>query len=289
MMEKYMNRLLIALLGMATMSSCKDDEGTEPGNDSNPNIVLYQYAVESPNDPDNDSAIRIAVNNKTSEIYYLAELTANVSGHGATDEAYADYVVSNGTKVTTTADVNNGGNYADVVVTGMKGEYTISAVAVSGNKKAIAKKTFVGLEWIDVANGTYNFSDRAQRRLGVGKSVATTLQYLKTNETKYRFKNIYGAGHSLILIKTDKTGTDDNDALLFYRVENQTTPFSYSTYGTVSVRDLGYWQDDDSFAYDPKYGCFEYTDKLKRHFTITIQYHVSAGNLGYGTDKFVPD
>ena len=93
MMEKYMNRLLIALLGMATMSSCKDDEGTEPGNDSNPNIVLYQYAVESPNDPDNDSAIRIAVNNKTSEIYYLAELTANVSGHGATDEAYADYVV----------------------------------------------------------------------------------------------------------------------------------------------------------------------------------------------------
>ena len=52
MMEKYMNRLLIALLGMATMSSCKDDEGTEPGNDSNPNIVLYQYAVESPNDPE---------------------------------------------------------------------------------------------------------------------------------------------------------------------------------------------------------------------------------------------
>ncbi|MGP1437008.1 MAG: hypothetical protein ACTTKN_10360 [Phocaeicola sp.] len=288
-MNKYMNRLLIALLAVFTMSACTDEEGTNPGGDGSPSVILYQYDAESPNDPDTDSALRIAVNNKTADVYYFAEPTSSVSGHGATTEAYADYVVANGTKAATTADENNGGYYADVVVTNMKGDYTISAVAVSGNEKAIQQKTFFGKTWVDVSTGTYYFSGNMQKRLGVDKSVPTTLQSLESDPNQYRFKNLYGAGYSLILTKTDVTGADDNDALQFFRVADQALPFSSAKYGTISVRDLGYWQNDDSFAYDPGYGVFMYTDKLKGNFVLNLQLHVTAGSFGFDTDQYVPN
>lgn len=114
-------------------------------------------------------------------------------------------------------------------------------------------------------------------------------QNLESDPTLYRFKNLYGFGASLQLRLTDKTGEDDNDKLQFMRVEPQTTPFTFSTYGTVSVRDLGYWQDDDSYAYDPSLGCFMYTDKYKNVVNVAIQFFVSAGSLGYGWDMFMPE
>ena len=288
-MNKYINRLLIAMLALFTMSSCTEEEGTNPGGDGSPSVILYQYGVKSPNDPDTDSALRIAVNCSTTDVYYLAERTSDVSGHGATTEAYADYVVSNGTKATTTADENNNGYYVDVVVTGMQGDYTISAVAVSGSKKAIQQKTFFGKTWIDVSPGTYYFSENTQKRLGVDKSVPTVFQSLESDPTQYRFKNIFGAGHSLLLTKTDVTGADDQGPLQFFRVADQPLPFTFKSYGTVSVRDLGYWQNDDGIAYDPGSGVFMYTDNLKGHFVLGLQLHVTAGNLGYDWDEFVPN
>ena len=77
--------------------------------------------------------------------------------------------------------------------------------------------------------------------------------------------------------------------LQYFRVEPQTTPFTYGDYGTVSVRDLGYWQDDDSYAYDSNYGCFIYTNVNKNGVVLAVQYFVSAGSLGYGWDEFEPE
>ena len=105
----------------------------------------------------------------------------------------------------------------------------------------------------------------------------------------YRFKNLYGFGASLLLRLTDKTGEDQNDKLQFFRVEAQATPFTFSSYGTVSVRDLGYWQEDDSFAFDPDYGCFMYTGNYKGVVVLGLQFFVTAGSLGYGWDEFYPE
>ena len=68
-MKKYIYNLFMVLLATAAMISCTNDEGTEPGNDTNPNIVLYQYKASRPNNPDNDIVLRFAANSKTTEAY----------------------------------------------------------------------------------------------------------------------------------------------------------------------------------------------------------------------------
>ena len=123
--------LLFLLGGVATFTSCTVDEGTEPGNDSEPSILIYQYAASRPNNPDNDVVLRFATNSKTESAYYLVEPTetkeANVASMG--EEGYKDYVVSEGIKI----EGASGSTTVDVVVTDLYGEYTITAVAVSYN------------------------------------------------------------------------------------------------------------------------------------------------------------
>lgn len=290
-MKRYFENSMIALFSLLAFTACSEDEqGVAPGGDSAPHVAIYQSTVEEPYDADNDQALRLAVNQQTEAVYYLAEKTADKEARNLTEEGYIDYVVSNGTQCTLVADQQNGGKYADVVATGMKGAYTITAVAVGAGKKSASSTTFNGPNWMDVAKGTYKFSARAQQRLGVGETKADVLlQNLESDPTLYRFKNLYGFGASLLLRLTDTTGADDNDKLQFFRVEPQTTPFSYGSYGTISVRDLGYWQDDDSYAFDPGYGCYMYTEKYKNVVVVAIQFYVAAGSLGYGWDEFYPD
>src|SRR5574344_2252444 len=106
-MVKYiliMKRYLYVLAGLAlaaTLASCeKDQYRTDAGNDSTPNVVLKAFSAELPNDPDCDVVVRFAANNATTDVYYLAELKSQKDGRKLSDEAYADYVVSNGTKLT---------------------------------------------------------------------------------------------------------------------------------------------------------------------------------------------
>lgn len=290
-MKRYFESSLIALFSLLAFTACSEDEqGVAPGGDGAPHVAIYQLSVQEPYDSDNDQALRLAVNQQTETVYYLAEKTADKEARDMSDAEYADYVVANGTQGTLVADKQNGGKYADVVVTGMKGAYTITAVASGAGQKQLSTVTFNGPNWMDVAKGTYTFSTRAQQRLGVAETKSDVLfQNLESDPTLYRFKNLYGFGASLLLRLSDKTGEDKYDKLQFFRVEAQTTPFSYGSYGTISVRDLGYWQDDDSYAFDPDYGCFMYTEKYKNTVIVAVQYFVSAGSLGYGWDEFDPE
>ena len=290
-MKKYIESLFMMLFAIVLLASCTEDEGAEPGSSSLPSVMLYSYSATAPNDPDNDLAVKLAANNASDVVYYLAEKTSDKVARGLSDADYADYIISNGNKVSDfSADGADGAKISDVVVKDMKGDYTISAVAVNGKSKSkVSSITFFGPDWVTIANGTYNFSSRAQSRLGVNASIGTSLQYLATSPTTYRLKNIYGIGHSLNLTLTENTGSDNTGKLQYLRVAAQATPYEYSSYGTVNVRDLGYWQNDDSFAYGTTYGCYIYTENNKNTMVIPLQYYVSASSLGYGVDEFVPE
>jgi hypothetical protein len=287
-MKRYFESTIFGLLSLLVFTACSEDEGTEPGGDGMPHVAITQSSVSEPYDADIDQNLRFSVNQQTESVYYLAEKTADKEARGMSAEAYADFIVNNGTQVQLTADQQTGGKYGDVTSIGMKGAYTITAVAVGGGQKAISSVAFTGPNWIDVAKGTYYFSERAQGRLGVGEKTETILQFLESNPSIYRFKNLYGYGASLQMTLSDKKGSDDTGDLQYFRIVAQTTPFSYGSYGTISVRDLGYWQDDDSFAYDPDYGCFIYTNANKNGVVLALQYFVSGGSLGYGWDECEP-
>jgi len=285
-MKKNIYQLFIALLAFGFITSCVDDEGTLPGNDSEPVATVYQYAPSRPYNADNDIIIRVAANDKTVEAYYLVEKTADIS---MSESAYMDYVVSNGTKL---AGIS-GESTADVILTNLFGDYTITVVAVGNGTKTSAKTTFSGLDWTDVATGTYYFagsgftaSATANLQNLFGTSTPTVLQVCTTDSKLYRFKDVFGAGYSMKINMLTLTGNDEDGEYTFFRIPVAETPAIYGNYGTVSVRDIGYWQGSDAWVTDNGYESGMYGDY---YCFLFIQYFVSAGSLGYGYDFFVPD
>jgi len=287
-MKRYIDGLLALLFVSVAFTACTQDEGSMPGGDANPNLVIFAQKTVVPNNADNDGTYRVAVNNKTTEVYYLAEPTKTVKSNGMSEASYADYVVSKGKKAILAADSLSGGSYSDVVVTGMVGDNTVSFVAVGGGQKTLRQTTFFGLVWLDVVTGTYTFNSTAQKRLGLGKTVSTTLQKLESDPTQYRLKNLFGLGVHLKFTLTKNTGSDSYDSYDYVRVPGQELPLTYGTYGAISIRDIGYWKGDDSMAFSPDYGCYMYNNAHKYEINFGVQLYVSAGSLGYGWDYFEP-
>ena len=284
-MKRYIYGLFAATFVSAAMVSCSADEGTEPGNDSEPSVVIYQYAAARPNNPDNDIVLRFAANSQTTEAYYLVEKTSDkesrVSSLG--EEGYNDYVVSNGTKI----DGIAGASDADVTIKDLYGAYTITAVAVGGGKKKASESTFTGLEWIDVVAGTYTFGASKNLIAALGlTSTKTVLQKCTTDDNLYRFKDVFGTGYSLKINLIDYQGSDGDGTYRFFRVPVAETPFTYGSYGAVGLRDVGYWQGSDAWVTDNGYESGMYSDY---NCFICVQYFVSVGNIGYGYDYFTVD
>jgi len=282
-MKKYIYRLFIAFVATATLVSCADNEGTTPGNDSNPSIIVYKYTPGRPYNVDNDVIIRFAVNNKASEAYYLTEKTAEKASRIASsgENAYMDYVVSKGVKLTVSSEMT-----ADVTLTDLFGDYTITAVAVNGGTKTSAETTFSGLDWTDVAKGTYYFSVANFISSTGLRSNPTVLQICTTNSNLYRFKDVYGAGYSLKINLINYKGRDEDGEYQFFRVPPMELPFIYGNYGNLNVRDIGYWQGSDAWVISNGYESGMYTDY---NCFVYVQYYVAAGNVGYNYDFFEVD
>ena len=155
-MKKYIVNLAWLCVAALTLTACSEDEGTNPGGDGRPNVIVYQYAPSQPYNADNDITLRFATNNKVEAVYYLAEAEADYNSHIADmgEAGYNDYVVENGTQV----EGIEGASNVDVTLTDMMGTYYITAVAVAGNQKKAYTTTFTGLAWEDVVNGTYIFN-----------------------------------------------------------------------------------------------------------------------------------
>lgn len=279
-MKKYIYHLFAVLLATATITSCTEEEGTVPGNDPQPNVVMYTYTAKKPYNEDNDIALRLAFNNKVEAAYYLSEKATEKESRIASmgEEGYLDYVVSNGTKI---SDVTSD---TDLTITDMYGKYAITVVAVSGNQKASASTEFTGLEWADVVTGTYYFAVKADI---TGESNPTTLQVCTTDATLYRLKDVFGTDSSMkIQLLPDYTAKDSDGTYTYFRIPATDTPFTYGNYGTVGVRDIGYWQGSAAWVTDNGYESGMYEDYS---CFLCIQYYVSAGSLGYGYEYFIPD
>lgn len=279
-MKKYIYSLFAVLLATAAMTSCTAEEGTVPGNDKDPNVVVYSYTAKKPYNEDNDVALRLAFNNQVESAYYLAEKASEKESRLASlgEEGYMDYVVSNGTKI---GDVTSN---TDLTLTDMYGKYAITIVVANGTKKTFASTEFTGLEWADVVTGTYFF---AVNTSVTGESAPTTLQVCTTDNTLYRLKDVFGKdSHMKIQLLPDYTATDDDGTYTYFRIPATETPFTYGNYGTVSVRDIGYWQGSSAWITDNGYESGMYEDYS---CFLYIQYFVSKGSMGYKYEYFIPD
>lgn len=283
-LRKYFYSAL-AVAGVVTLAACSADEGTDPGSDSAPAVTVYTYAPGSDYNADEDVMVRIAPNNKVAEIYYKYELTNAVQEYIAANgqSAYADQVVASGTKV-------EGGTTQDVVLTGLLGNYTITAVGVASNgSKAMASAVFQGLTWTPVTDGTITYGTLG----GLGLSPApATLESCDVDETLFRVKNMYGEGNHLKFSTLNLGGTDaDGNTFMLCRIANQSVGLSYGDYGMIYVQDVGYWQGDDSYVTGGGFENYYYISGPKQNqLSFTPYYYVSAGYLGYqAADVFVPN
>lgn len=274
-MKKKIYAYFLMLLGVYALSACTEDEGTEPGNDSTPTATVYQYAVTAEDgdyDADTDVHIRIAANNATAEVYYLAEKTADKTANVASkgEEGYREYVVSNGTR----ADLTNG--IADIILTGLLQDNTITVVAKDSKGTLTAQETtFFGVVWKDICNGRIKapLLDRSFNYTWSNEDVV--LQQREDQPATFRIKNVYGKGYHINLNKENEVYTEgENDFFgcngmnfSFVRMPASPTPFSYGDYGTVSLQDAG----DDYASY-----CRMYEDY---YITVYSKCTVSAGAL----------
>lgn len=252
-MKKNIYRLFIFFLTTTAMFSCSEDDGTEPGSDSNPMVTIYQYTPKSPYSADNDVSLRFATNNKTTELYYLAEKTAKkdslVSALGK--DAYMQRVVSTGVKVN---DISGASN-ADVILTNLKGVYTITAVAVGSGSMTSSDISFMGLDLQPYAEGTY-YSDF------FGSSWSATLLY-DANLKVGRFKDCWMEGYDVTF------SWDGSSTVVVNNGGKFETGYVHSKYGMVSVTPV-------TTAYDV----------ASKTFTFSYKWTVSLGSFGTYDDTY---
>ncbi len=284
---KYIYGLFAVLFMAAITTSCSEDEGTEPGGDPQPVVTLYQYAVSTAEgyNPDNDTHLRVAVNNRVECIYYLVEPTttrdAYVQSNG--EEAYYRYVVDNGTR----ADATDG--IAELYITGIHGENTITVVGVGSFDGALsaASATFLGYVWNTVTTG------QVCAPIMDGTTAFTwadgfTLQQREDNPNIYRIQNLYGAGYNLIInVQSEaQTETDDyygEDGVSFRLVTLTTlgTPYSTSD-GQLSLSDCATYMNDAGYlGYNRLYE--------NNHLYVYSLLSVPAGYYTPNTLRFMPE
>lgn len=284
-MKKYIYASLFAAVAMMTATACSEDNlGAEPGNDSKPNVCVYQFTpttADGDYDADNDVRVRVAANSATTDVYVTAVKDgANLS------EAELISQAKSGTKVSLAAQPD-GAKTADVFLTGLKGSNTIAAVAVDakGNSK-LTTSEFFGIDWQDVCTG-WIYSRYAQGNINAAWSdEPKALQRRADIPSVYRVKNAYGAGNHAFITTIDEGG---NTAMSSYFGKDCTysactllapLPYSYGSYGQVTIRD-----------YYTAYGDYYDYNCLFEDGTIMVYaaYTVSAGRLATGWWQFSPE
>ena len=284
-MKKYIYASLFAVAAMLTATSCEEDcLGTVEGNDSKPSVLVYQYEVSSPNNPDNDTQIRFVANSAIESAYYLVEKTSEAESHGLGTDAYADYVIANGTKLDVAA-----GKDEELLLKDLYGPYTISAVGVKGSAKAISSQQFVGLDWETVCKGTfYNKLANLEALYGAATIADVELQVCTTDQYLYRLKDLFAEGYSIKLdLLPDYTATDADGTYTYVRIRPQETGIVHPSLGMFSIRDIGYWQGNAAFITDNGYESGMYEDFSC--FLMFQLYNAEGKNGGYDAyNKFIP-
>ena len=286
-MKKYIS-IIASIAAVFALASCeKEQYGTVAGNDSEPHAIISVTVPGLPNDPDCDAFVRIAANNATNDVYYFAELESDKNARGMSDDAYADFVVANGTKATLSTSGFDGSKGADVLMPKLFGQNVISVVAVGNGTKYITSANYYGLKWNDVVTGTYQFGSSAiYNTLGYKSKEGVVLQQNNDDPTDFRFKDLYKPGYHLVIKAYPAyTGEKEDGVYTFLRVPAQTTGLNHSSYGAMSVRDYGYRYGDDTYIFG---GGYEGGMYANNKIFLYMHVYVSAGNFGGQYDYFTP-
>lgn len=277
--------MMTAVAAFMCVAACTEKLGTEPGNDPGPKAVIYQYDPGTGYNSDEDVALRFVSNGKAEKMFYLVELLSDKEAFlkEKGEDEYAKKIVAEGVEIPA-AELTA---YNDTL-TGMAGTYAITAAAVSGNQTVLTESLFYGLSWTTLSAGTYTFAVLGE--LGI-EPAHTEFQICDTDETLFRFKDLFKPGFSLkIQALPDYTNTDDYGTYTFCRVPVQDTGYSLGEYGAIMVRDIGYWQKDAAYVTEGGYESCYYTDGPDAGcLYILAQYYVTATSLGYDYDSYVPD
>lgn len=246
-MKRYFESIITLLFVGLAFIACKEDVGTDVGCDSTPVATLYQYTSSGEYNPDNDCFIRVAANSATESAYYLAELTSDKDARGMSDEQYADFVVSNGIKMSNIS----GASEQDVYITGLKGMYTVSVVAVKGSVKTMQQTSFAGLDFKPLGVGRYESEF-------FGDVWEVNVEYSEIGN-RYRISDCWFDGYGFAFSPSGANVT-------VYPSKTE-TGYEHSRYGMVSVTDQGSTYDEQT-----------------RTFTFAFKWTVSAGSFGVYND-----
>ena len=287
-MKKYIYGLL-AVLSVAAISACGEKEGSEPGNDSNPFILVNSCELGESYDPDCDVAVRFAVNDVTSSVYFLSEKTSDYELRlkSLGESGYAEYVKTNGTQLSTSVATGpTGDSIYETTLTSLYGDYTIVGVAFGkGSEYDLNATTFTGVLWNDVVAGTYRLMDNTNV-IGAmgwgGRTKATTLQVSSIDSKKFRFKDLYGKNAHLYFTLNGNEGKDDDGHVRNFSMTAHSTSAQFGKYGTLMIRDVATWQGDAGYESD---NCL-YDDNTVYAY---VEYYVTAGRVAYGYDAFFPE
>ena len=285
---RHNNILWLSAALICSLSACEEDpEGTSVGSDSKPNVLIYDYAYSDETRPDvsdNNFNVRFVANSKTNEAYYSVIKAADYASLASDEAKLTDYVLSNGQRIEGLS-VDN----AVEQVIEIPGVNYICVVAKSGSAQHLSVHEVTGLEWVDICSGTYEFGVTGRRYEDLDP-VETTLQNCASDQTLYRFKNLFGDGVSLKFSVLD-TDEEHPDGYTYVRVVDQPALQSMRT-DTISgepllfsVRDIAEWQNNIVYATYDGY-CSVITPDNECEFTL--QYHDAYGTLGFDYDVFTP-
>lgn len=279
-----MKKFKYILLGLPLIffSACSEEEGSDPGTDTNPVVTMYSYAPESNDEtnPDNDVIVRFATNSAVAELYYLVENEddANAYIDANTAEAYMEKVIKEGTKI----DVKGSENI-DELIKDQHGDIMVTGVAVNGGAKSMAYITFTGLDWTKICSG-----DFVPNNLGLPTRICD-LERCIQDKNLYRVKDAFKAGKSMKfslmgLKGTAQVGPDEFMAFYPVRIPVAQTGFNLNfTDGSTSplwVVDIAGWQGDASFATDSEYMSVMYEDYFCE---FNLAWMTNNGCVAYGS------
>ena len=280
-MKQYIYAALALTLAPLAMTSCEDvQEGTASGSDSNPSVVLYQYAAEETN----ESRIRFSSNSATESIYFLAETKDAYAAHNTDDVTYVSYILEHGTEIKV-----NGAANIDTTLALPGGMNYITAIAVKGDDVMLGTPvTFDSKTWTTVS-GTEKYVYTSWL---LGSSYAT-LQQCDQDATQFRLTGLNFGSETdaefefTLCVGKDKKPLEYNGNYLL-ALDAHETQWVHPSHGMITVADYAAYEAEPAYRTEisaDAYSTMNIEDHTIEFFCV---YYCSAGRFGSDVDTFGP-